>query len=84
MENNRLHPIDDVRVELWFDGKMIDAYQSSGFHTVSEAVAAAYESTDRANLNIEDYVFTVKNLATGSSARYRVNAGGHLRILPEE
>lgn len=84
MENNRIYPIDDVRVELWFDGRMIDAYQSSGFHTVSVAVSAAYESTDHANMNIEDYVFTVKNLATGTSARYRIDAGGHLRILPDE
>lgn len=84
MENNRIHPADDVRVELWFNGKEIDAWQSSGFHTVSQSVRAAYEATDRANLNIEDYIFTVKNLATGTSARYRINAGDHLRILPEE
>ena len=33
---------------------------------------------------IEDYVFRVSDLATGTSARYRVNAGGNLKILPEE
>ena len=84
MENNRIHPTDDVRVEFWFDGKEIDTWQGSGFHAVSQAVNAAYDGSERANLNIEDYVFTVKNLTTGTSARYRVNAGDNLRILPEE
>ena len=33
---------------------------------------------------IEDYVFTVNNLTTGATARYRVNAGGHVRLIVEE
>lgn len=84
MTQNRVHPQDDIHVDLYDEGKKIDAYQGSGYHSVEEAVTAAYEGSSRNSLNIEDYVFSVTNLTTGTSARYRVNAGGHLRILPEE
>ena len=40
-----------------------------------------YQGTDR---SAEDYVFTVTNLTNGTSARYRINAGHHEVILPEE
>lgn len=81
---NRIRPIDDVLVELYFDGKKIDAFEGSGFHTIDEAVRNAYEASERTNVNIEDYVFRVTNLADHTSARYRVNAGGNVKILPEE
>lgn len=48
------------------------------------AVEAAYEGSNATHNPIEDYVWRVTNLSTGTSARYRVDAGGHLRILPEE
>lgn len=84
MTQNRIHPADDVLVELYFDGKKIDTYEGSGFHTIEEAVCNAYDGSERANVNIEDYVFRVTNLADKTSARYRVNAGGNVKILPEE
>lgn len=84
MTTNRLHPADDVLVELYFDGKKIDAYEGSGFHTIDEAIRNAYDGSERANVNIEDYVYRVTNLADNTSARYRINAGGNVKILPEE
>lgn len=84
MTDNRIRPADDVRVELDFGGQKLDAFQGSGFHTVDEAVHAAFHASRRPDLNIQDYVYKVTNLTTGTSARYRLNAGGHLRILPEE
>lgn len=83
MENNRINPIDDVRVEIYEDARKVDAMQRSGFHNVAEAVEAAYEGSRATRNPIEDYVWRVINLSTGTSARYRVNAGGHLAILPE-
>lgn len=83
MTQNRLHPSDSVRVELYFDGKMQDAYEGSGYHTVTEAIEAAVAGTDVNHLNPEDYVFKVTDLNTGTSARYRINAGGHVTLLPE-
>ena len=75
-------------IEIYEEGKKVDTYEGSGFHTVEEAVRNAYEGSDRTNNPIEDYVFRVSDLATGlghgTSARYRVNAGGNLKILPEE
>ena len=84
METNRIHPIDDVMIEIYEEGHRVGAIQRSGFNNVSEAVEAAYEGSRATHNPIEDYVWKVTNLSTGTSARYRVNAGGHLRILPEE
>lgn len=84
MAVNRIRPIDDVIVELYLDGKKVDTYEGSGFHTIDEAVKSAYESSKREYVNIEDYVFRVTNLAEHTSARYRVNAGGNLKLIPEE
>lgn len=84
MAANRIHPIDDVLVELYLGGKKVDTYEGSGFHTIDEAVRSAYESSKREYVNIEDYVFRVTNLAEHTSARYRVNAGGNLKLIPEE
>lgn len=84
MTANRIHLSDDVLVELYFDEKKIDTYQGSGFHTVEEAIRNAYDGSGRTNMNIEDYVFRVIDLADNTSVRYRVNAGGNVRIIPEE
>lgn len=83
MAINRLLPQDDVRIELYFNGKLKDAYQGSGYENIEEAIRAAFEGTD-GNLNIEDYVFEVKDLTTGTSGRYRINAGGNVTLLPQE
>ncbi len=84
MAVNRIRPIDDVLVELYLGGKKVDTYEGSGFHTIDEAVRSAYESSKREYVNIEDYVFRVTNFAEHTSARYRVNAGGNLKLIPEE
>ena len=85
MGENRIRPIDDVRIEVRDEkGREVDVYQGSGYNTVEQAVMAAYESSARMPLDIRDYVFTVRNLTTDTSARYRFNAHDHLRILPEE
>lgn len=84
MTVNRIHTIDEVMVEIYFDGKKVDTYQGSGFHTVDEAIRNAYEGSDRTPLQIEDYVFTVTDLKSGVSERYRVNAGNHVKLIPEE
>lgn len=84
MENNRINPSDDVRVEIYEGAHKVDTIVRSGLHNVGQAVEAAYEGSNATHNPIEDYVWRVTNLTTGTSARYRVNAGGHLRILPEE
>ena len=83
MAINRLYPQDDVRVEIYYDGKLKDAYQGSGYDTIEEAVRAAFGGV-KSNANIEDFVYEVKDLTTGTTGRYRVNAGGNVTLLPQE
>ena len=83
MAINRLYPQDDVRVEIYYDGKLKDAYHGSGYDTIEEAVRAAFEGV-KSNANIEDFVYEVKDLTTGTTGRYRVNAGGNVTLLPQE
>lgn len=83
MTENRIRPINDVLIEIYEDGKKVDTYQGSGYHTLDEAVQTAYEASDRTHLPIEDYAFRVTNLENKTAARYRINAGGNLKILPE-
>lgn len=84
MTANRLHPDDRVRVEIYFEGTKIDAYESSGFHAIDQAVRLAYENSQLTSKNIEDYVFRVTDLTDHTAARYRVNAGGNVKVIPEE
>lgn len=84
MNANRIRPTDKVLVELYLDGKKVDTYEGTGFHTVEQAVGNAFDNPERADTNIEDYVFRVTNLADHTSARYRVNAGGNVKLIPEE
>ena len=82
--NNHIRPVDDVRIEIYDDeAKLVDAYQGSGYHTIEEAIMAAYEGATHAPLDIRDYVFNVTNLTDHTSARYRMNAHDHVRILAE-
>lgn len=84
MNANRIRPPDNVLVEIYLDGKEVDTYEGSGFHTVEQVVGNAFDNSERADTNIEDYVFRVTNLADHTSARYRVNAGGNVKLIPEE
>lgn len=82
--NNRLNLSDRVTVEIYDEGKKIDTFQGTGFHNVTAAIAAAVDNSQSATRSPEDYVFRVTDDTDGTSARYRINAGGHVRILPEE
>lgn len=83
MTQNRIHLADNVLVQLYLDGKETATYQGSGYHNVDAAIRSAYQATD-APKNIEDYVFRVTDLTDSTSARYRVDAGGIVRLIPEE
>ncbi len=84
METNRLQLDDRVKVEIYDEGKLIATYSGTGFHNVTAAISAAYENSDDTDRPAEDYVFRVTDENTGTSARYRINAGGNVKILPEE
>lgn len=83
MNANRLHPKDCVSVEIYYDGGLVETYRGSGFHDIADAISAACANSVRMVKPSEDYVFRVTDANNASSARYRINAGGHVRILPE-
>ncbi len=49
-----------------------------------QAVQDAVRRFGGAGEDIEDYVFRVTDLSDGTSARYRINAGGNLKLIVEE
>lgn len=84
MESDRLRVGDKVLVKVYEDtGELAARSEGTGFHTVREAIDATYESMadgdDKADKR--DYVFEVSDLTTGTSARYRVNAHGNVRLI---
>ena len=83
MTQNRIHPVDDVLVQMYLAGKEIAYYRGSGYHNVDAVIRSAYKATD-ARKNIEDYVFRVTDLSDNTSARYRIDAGDKVRLIPEE
>ena len=80
---NRLHAADRVLVEIYLEGKEVGSYEGSGFHNVEQAVQDAVRRSGRSVENIEDYVFRVTDLSDRTSARYRINAGGNLKLIVE-
>lgn len=83
--NNHIAPENTVKIEIYDpDGHRAATYEGSGYHNIDEAVTAAYEGTEPLNMPPQDYVYRVTDLDRGTSARYRFDAGGVLRILPEE
>ena len=83
MKENRLQSTDCVKVMVAL-GAETYTYFGSGFHTLDQAIRAAHAASPFSKMNIEDCVFAVDNITVGTSARYRVNAGDNVRILPEE
>lgn len=84
MTNNRINTIDDIRIDIYVGKHKVDSIIRSGLHNVNEAVEAAYEGSNFTDNPLEEYIWKITNLSTGTSARYRVDAGGHLRIIPDQ
>ena len=82
MEINRIRPGDKIQVMIYDpDGKKIDTYDGTGFHTIGDAVRSAFESSNRNTEDIRDYVFRVFNVSESTSERYRVNAHGNVTLI---
>lgn len=84
MTHNAIHPQDEIKIEMYLEGRNVYTYQGTGFHNIEEVIDACYNASSLTDRSAEDYVFTVTNLTNGTSARYRINAGHHEVILPEE
>ena len=80
METNRIRKEDVVRVDIECDGRKVGEIKRGGFHTVAEAIEAAY-AEEGASYPKEDCVFTVVNETEGTSERYRINAHGNVKLI---
>lgn len=82
MQNNRVRHGDNVEVEIYDEsGKLLGKTSSDNYDSLTDAIETAFTKLLTTAPNIEDYVYRVTNLTTGTSERYRVNAGGHVRLL---
>lgn len=79
---NRVRPDDKVRVEIEnVNGDVVSTYKGSGFSRVEEAIGAAYEYNSELLGPMADYVYSVGDSATGVCHRYRINAGGNVKLI---
>lgn len=82
MDTNRLRPADQVKIEVYNNaGKEIAFYLGSGFRDISDAINTAYDNAMAREGDIEDFVFVVTDETEGTTGRYRINAGGHVRSI---
>lgn len=82
---DRLRTDQKVRVEIHdSEGHLISNHLYTGLHTIQEAVKEAANATLPSGAHPEDYVYTVTDVDTGTTGRYRINAHGHIDLLPEE
>ncbi|MCI5627102.1 MAG: hypothetical protein MR333_05740 [Porphyromonadaceae bacterium] len=65
---------------LFYDSHAVPACSGLSMQAVQDAV----RRFGGAGEDIEDYVFRVTDLSDGTSARYRINAGGNLKLIVEE
>lgn len=81
-EIDRLRPEDTVKVEIVnVNGDKVAGYKGSGFSKISEAIDNAYNAYSELLGSKEDYVYTVTDMTDNISHRYRINAGGHVKLL---
>ena len=72
---------DEVRVSiLGPDDRLLYETTSTGHHNLESAITDAIEK-GKININPEDCVFTVSNLTTGVSHKYRFNAHNNLKLI---
>lgn len=84
MTDNRITTSDEVKLEIYSEGKCIDTYESSGYSNIPEFIFKVFSKSSLDMGDIEDYVFRVTNITRGTTSRYRVNAGGNVKLIPEE
>lgn len=86
METNRLHPSDNVEVEMYLPSSgstPVHTCIAKGFHSVENAAQEAWNSLPSPRQPKEMYVYRITNLSTGTTSRYRFNAHGNLRLIAE-
>lgn len=79
---NRVRPDDKVRVAIEnVNGDVVSTYKGTGFSRVEEAIDAAYEYNSGLLGPMADYVYSIDDSTTGVCHRYRINAGGNVKLI---
>ncbi len=79
-----LKPQDSVSVTIWGpEGSRLYQSTNTGYRTVEEAIRIAIENAGL-EISPEDCVFEVRNEQTLVAHNYRLNAHGHLVLIPSE
>lgn len=79
-----LKPQDSVSVTIWGpEGSRLYQSTNTGYHTVKEAIKIALQNAGL-EISPEYCVFEVRNDETLVSHSYRLNAHGHLELIPTE
>ncbi len=80
--NERIDTSDNIKVEIFnTNGDKVATYKGTGFHSVSDAVNAAFDAKMNENSDREAFVYVVTDVTSGISERYRINAGGNVRLI---
>ena len=81
MESNRIRPDQLVKVEVTDDdGRTVATHLCDMVNTITQAIQQTVAAVNLPGPSV-DYVYRVTDLSTGVSERYRINAGGHVRLL---
>lgn len=81
METNRIKPGQKVDVQITAEsGDQLFTFTCNNVHNVTEAINEAYDASGIQESKL-DFTYTVTNLDTNISERYRINAGGNVKLL---
>lgn len=81
MDTNRIRTNQLVKVEVTDDdGRTVATHLCDTVNTITQAIQQTVAAVNLPGPAV-DYVYRVTDLSTGVSERYRINAGGHVRLL---
>lgn len=81
MDSNRIRHDQLVKVEVTDDnGRTVATHLCDTVNTITQAIQQTIAAVALPGPAV-DYVYRVTDLSTGVSERYRLNAGGHVRLL---
>lgn len=81
MEANRLHPDDEVKVEIFDqDNVCVETYKGKGFNNVAQAIRSACEYSELPD-DWRNYTFRVTDMPDSTTERYRINENNHVKLI---
>lgn len=63
------------------NGNIVANHIVDTFNSIPQAIQETFNASSVSGTSIMDYVFRFTDLSTGATESYRINAGGHARLL---